>query len=195
MNKSENINELSMDKIIPALINIQREVTNIGKNADGYGYKYAKLESVLNMLRPIFNKHDVLIWQDAAGEDGDKTTITTEFVHSSGQSKKQSITVNIPQLAKMNSLQSLGSVISYIRRYHLMMMIGIAGTEDDDGKAGGEHIDASRDDLKKAVMDCVLAGTFSQENMQAALTHYKVKGIDDLSAQQLQAILTRVNRG
>lgn len=132
---------MSEVKIISALIKIQSEVTNIAKDTQGFGYKYAKLDSVLDMLRPIFNKHGVLIWQDVSSEDGEMVRITTSFIHESGEKKEQVINYRIPALAKMNSMQNLGSAISYLRRYCLMTMVGIAGTEDDDGKTGGDYID------------------------------------------------------
>lgn len=132
---------MSEVKIISALIKIQSEVTNISKDTQGFGYKYAKLDSVLDMLRPIFNRHDVLIWQDVSSEDGEMVRITTSFIHASGEKKEQILSYPIPSLSKMNSMQNLGSAISYLRRYCLMTMIGIAGTEDDDGKTGGDYID------------------------------------------------------
>lgn len=135
---------MSEVKIISALIKIQSEVTNIAKDTQGFGYKYAKLDSVLDMLRPIFNKHGVLIWQDVSSEDGEMVRITTSFIHESGEKKEQVLSYPIPSLAKMNSMQNLGSAISYLRRYCLMTMIGIAGTEDDDGKSGGDYIDSHK---------------------------------------------------
>lgn len=195
MNKSENINELGMDKIIPALIEIQKEVTNIFKGAQGYNYKYAKLDPILDMLRPLANKHDVLIWQDASGGDGNNITITTEFIHSSGQKKGESLNVSIPDLAKMNSLQSLGSTISYVRRYHLMMMIGICGTDDDDGKSGGDHIDESRKELISYMTRASTENSINHEIVIKALMHYGVKEIENLTTQQLQAIIARINKG
>ena len=189
MNKSEQIQELAL-----ALSNLQGELEDAHKSKQGYGYNYADLSSVLGLLRPLLRKHGLSIAQPVSGDAG-SVSITTMLLHSSGQHISSTVTINIDvSNKKMNSLQAAGSTITYLRRYSLMSLIGLAAT-DDDGKAGGEHLDASRDDLKKSVMDCVLAGTFSQENMQAALAHYKVKGIDDLSAQQLQAILTRINKG
>ena len=190
----------ALDKLIPALINIQREVTNVAKSAQGYGYKYAKLDVILDMLRPLCNKHDVLLWQDVSGEDGEKATITTEFVHSSGQTKKRELTVKVPQLAKMNSLQSLGSTISYLRRYCLMSMVGIAATDDegkdDDGHSGGNYIDENtRQDLITYVAASSLESTAMQEIISKALLHYGVKEINDLNMHQLQAIITRINKG
>ena len=195
MNKLENIEhlDLGVDKIIPALIEIQKEVTNVFKSSQGYNYKYAKLDPILDMLRPLANKHNVLIWQDASSIDGHRVTITTEFIHASGQKKGESLNVSIPDLAKMNSLQSLGSTISYIRRYHLMMMIGICGTDDDDGKVGGEHIDNERKELVTMVVAHSLDNGPSQEIIQKAFQHYGVRSAEQLTTAQLHAIINRIN--
>lgn len=209
---------MSEVKIISALIKIQSEVTNIAKDTQGFGYKYAKLDSVLDMLRPIFNKHGVLIWQDVSSEDGEMVRITTSFIHESGEKKEQILSYPIPSLAKMNSMQNLGSAISYLRRYCLMTMIGIAGTEDDDGKSGGDYIDSHKashkaqrtehhqysekveNDENKTSNIMALNNLLAvhggdeeiKELIKKSLDFYKCESIDKLSVSQSQKIIDRI---
>ena len=211
---------MSEVKIICALIKIQSEVTNISKDTQGFGYKYAKLDSVLDMLRPIFNKHGVLIWQDVSSEDGEMVRITTSFIHESGEKKEQVISYPIPALAKMNSMQNLGSAISYLRRYCLMTMIGIAGTEDDDGKAGGDYIDSHKvntaqaraiknnylEDIDiKQQRECKITEIHSMMNavdnnehikdlIVKALAYYGSDSLHGLTLEQLQKTVDRISK-
>lgn len=198
MIKSESIAQLSA-----ALVAFQKEARNVhkGKKVPG-SYTYATLESILDSIKPGLSKNGLAISQLAGGDNGN-ITVTTILMHECGEywGISNSAPVEIP-LSKdgrklLNYAQSYGAQCTYYKKYQAAAIVGIATTDDEvlDPDAREDNGYDMRDDLKKAVMDCVLAGTFSQENMQAALTHYKVKGIDDLSAQQLQAILTRVNKG
>lgn len=187
MNKSENIEHLAL-----ALSNLQGELEDVYKNAQGYGYNYADLSSVLNLLRPLLQKNGLSIAQPVSGDSG-TITITTMLMHSSGQYISSGVTITIDvSNKKMNSLQAAGSTITYLRRYSLMSLIGLAAT-DDDGKSGGEHIDNERKELVTMIVAHSLDNGPSQEIIQKAFQHYGVRNAEQLTTAQLQTIINRIN--
>jgi hypothetical protein len=126
MNKSENITKLSV-----ALCELLAEVKDPKKTKQGYGYKYAELQPILEMLRPLLHKYGLFIIQ-IPGESADKITVETIIMHKSGQWISGITGLKFSQLAKMNEPQSAGSIITYARRYSLSAMIAIAAQEDTD---------------------------------------------------------------
>lgn len=189
MNKSENIDQLAL-----ALSNLQGELLDAHKSSQGYGYNYADLSSVLNIIRPLLKKHGLSIAQPVGGDEG-KVTLTTILMHSSGQFVSSSINVSVDLTnKKMNSLQAAGSTITYLRRYCISSILGLAST-DDDGKAGGEHMDDHIKELRTLVAAYILEPGPRQEITMKAMSHYNVNLIEELSLPQLQAIITRVNKG
>ena len=117
-------------ELIAALSKAQGEITNAAKNAKNPHFKsdYADLAAVLNTVKPALSKHGIALVQGTAF-DGAMVTVTTVLAHSSGGSVSSEASC-VP--AKMDG-QGIGSATTYLRRYSLAAMTGIA-QEDLDGE-------------------------------------------------------------
>jgi hypothetical protein len=98
--------------------------------------KYADLASVLDACRPHLSAGDLAIIQPPAIVMGDERAgamvrVEPWLVHTSGQWFSTSLDAAVPNI----QAQTIGSAITYLRRYGLAAMAGIA-PEDDDGNAG-----------------------------------------------------------
>jgi len=91
--------------------------------------KYADLASVWDAAREALTVNGLSIVQGASA-DAEKVTVTTLLLHTSGQWVKDALTAS----ARDAGPQSVGSCITYGRRYGLAAMVGIA-PEDDDAEA------------------------------------------------------------
>lgn len=125
MNKSENLTELAK-----ALVEAQKEMKNATKDAVNPFFKsqYADLNSVINACRDTLNRHGIAVTQTMELQ-GEKTCLNTTLLHVSGQWIGSSLPLNPVK----NDPQSMGSNISYARRYSLQAIVCI-GAEDDDGQ-------------------------------------------------------------
>lgn len=126
MNKSEGISNLAT-----ALCQFQSEVTNPKNSANNPYFKsrYAPLNDVLNLVRPILSKNGLSVFQSPSG-DGDNIIITTMLLHSSGEWIEAD-----PLILKADkaTAQGAGSAITYGRRYAISAILGISSEDDDDG--------------------------------------------------------------
>lgn len=117
-----------------ALSDFQEECPAINKGAKGYGYKYADLPSIMEVINPLLKKHKLVISQPLDGR-----AIITKLVHiPTGECIESRI--EIPEgvmLKGMNQYQSDGSAITYYRRYSLSVL-GIVTDEDND--AAGKQV-------------------------------------------------------
>jgi uncharacterized membrane protein YgcG len=93
--------------------------------------KYADLAAVRDAIIPVFNKHGLSIIQAPTSDLVGGFTLETRVMHSSGSE----IIWNFPLPSDTSKMQSIGSAISYARRYTLSAIAGIASEEDDDGNA------------------------------------------------------------
>lgn len=127
MNKSESI-----VKIASALVKAQSEMGNAVKDSKNpfFKSKYADLNSVREACIPALNKNGISVLQPTSVVDG-KLYVETLLLHESGEFISGLYEVIA---AKQNDPQSLGSSITYARRYGLQAMVNI-GAEDDDGQA------------------------------------------------------------
>lgn len=122
----------SLSNLATALSKAQGEAKDIVKGKQGYGYKYATLESILSMLRPILSSNGLSVIQ-SNGNEGNLITVTTRLMHSSGEWLEDSGGIEFQLLKGMNNAQSVGSAISYLRRYQISAFMNITSDEDVDG--------------------------------------------------------------
>jgi hypothetical protein len=127
-----------MKNLFKNLAAFQQEVPVIHKGTQGYGYSYANLSTIFEVINPLLKKNGLGFTQ-LVGENNIKTII---FDVNSGETI-ETIT-NIPDnvdLKGMNKFQVLGSAITYIRRYALSSALGLITDKDTD--ASGEQTKVS----------------------------------------------------
>lgn len=128
MRTSEQTSEL-----IKAMINAAPEISSIGKSKQAYGYKYATLDSLIDMLRSVLPKHGLWFMQIPTRADN-KSALSTMVIHSSGQWIEDTIEMTDTELqGKANDTQKIGASITYYRRYALSSIFGVATEDDVDG--------------------------------------------------------------
>lgn len=137
MHTSDTINEIAA-----ALAKAQAEISNVVKDAANPHFRsqYATLAAVLDVARPVLAKNGISIMQPAGSDETGNVVVETMLAHSSGQWMRSSIAC---RPAKADA-QGMGSVITYLRRYSLASMVGIAQA-DDDGEAGSGRGDSPKD--------------------------------------------------
>lgn len=120
------------DQIFAALSKAQQDIKQAKKEKTNPYFKsnYADLPSVWNACKDALSSNGLCISQTFEFNDGIMFIITT-LGHTSGQS----IVSRLPVITAKNDPQSLGSAITYFRRYSLSAIAGItAEDEDDDGE-------------------------------------------------------------
>lgn len=123
-----------MKNLFKAIAAFQQEVPVIHKATQGYGYSYADLPAIFEVINPLMQKHGLGFTQTVNGTQ----LCTTVFHVESGELIEGC--ADIPQsveLKGMNSFQVLGSAITYMRRYQLSAMLGLVTDKDTD--AGGQQ--------------------------------------------------------
>jgi hypothetical protein len=129
MQQSEHINELAaaLAKAQGQMQPAKMEATNpFLKN------KYADLGSVIQASRAALSANGLSFTQHPAIEDG-RVSITTSLMHASGQWQTSTISLPIGEEKGLSLAQSMGKVVTYLRRYSLSAILGIYADEDTDG--------------------------------------------------------------
>ena len=119
--------------LMKAMIEAAPEISSIGKTKQAYGYKYATLDSLIDMLRGVLPKHGLWFTQMPT-RSGDLSVLTTRVFHTSGEWFEDSIQMTDTELqGKANDTQKIGASITYYRRYALSAIFGVSADEDVDG--------------------------------------------------------------
>ena len=130
---SEHVNEIAT-----ALAKAQGAMDNASKDRSNPAFKskYADLASVRDATSGPLSANGIAVLQAAATTDAG-VMVETRLIHTSGQW----LACAVGATPKAYDPQSIGSAITYLRRYGLMSMAGIA-PEDDDGNAASGRNDA-----------------------------------------------------
>jgi hypothetical protein len=115
--------------------------------AVGYGktsYTHASLPNVVNKVGSALSLHGLSAsWRIA--QSNNSITVTCVLSHEAGHSEICPITAGADNSGSKNGIQAIGSTITYLQRYTLLAITGLAtGEMDDDGKSGGDAADAKR---------------------------------------------------
>lgn len=124
---SEAINELAA-----ALAKAQGAMTaaSLDKVNPHFKSKYSSLAAIWDAIRAPLTANGLAIIQ-SIGNCETGIEITTKLLHASGQWIESRLCMPLSQ----NNVQSIGSAITYGKRYALVAMAGIASDEDDDGES------------------------------------------------------------
>lgn len=122
--------EKSLDKLFEALAKAQGEMEGAKKGSQNPFFKsrYADLNSCFEACREALSKQGIAVIQLPSFEEG-RVVVETILGHSSGQSISNKLSLKILK----DDPQSVGSCITYARRYGLVSMVGLS-QEDDDGE-------------------------------------------------------------
>ena len=134
---------LPKDNIYKSLAAFQQECPVVHKGTKGYGYSYADLPAIFEVIMPLLKKHNLGFTQLMDGSE-----LRTILFHTKSGDTIESCAA-IPQdvqLKGMNAFQVYGSAITYFRRYALSSILGIVTDKDID--ASGEQINSKESNVK-----------------------------------------------
>lgn len=122
----------SIAKIAAALHSVQGQLTAVSRSSDGYNYKFADLASCWELVRKPLHDNGLALMQTTRLTEGEQDNVMiTTLLHTSGEWLSGEMLVRPVK----NDPQSLGSSLSYARRYGMMAILGISASDDDGAAA------------------------------------------------------------
>lgn len=173
-----------MKHLFKSLAEFQQEVPTIHKATQGYGYTYADLPKIFEVINPLLKKHGLGFTQLINGTE----LITIVFHVETGETieSKTAIPQGV-QLKGMNDFQVLGSAISYLRRYCISSILGIVSDKDTD--AGGEQVKTEvKNEIKKVAIDDKRLAKALKAITEGEYTTEELLKTFDLTPEQLKNI-------
>ncbi len=120
-----------MSIINKAIISAKREMKQPKFDSEvaysGKKFKYASLSEILNCITFPLLSHDLYLSQKLDWDNG-QAFLITEIRHSSGEH----IGTKFPIDTKDKTMQQIGSQITYVKRYSISALLGLAADEDTD---------------------------------------------------------------
>ena len=115
---------------------IEKDKT-VGYSAGGgrVGYKHASLYNVTQKINAALSAWGLsATW--ATKQEGKQIAVTCTITHKFGHSESTTLSAEADNTGSKNGIQAIGSTITYLERYTLLALTGLATFEqDDDGQA------------------------------------------------------------
>lgn len=168
------------------------EIEGATKSANNphFKSKYADITAVIEAIKPALIKHDLYFTQHP--EPSDRGVTIETWLHHAGGDSLSLGKLYVP--ANKQDAQGFGSALTYARRYALVTAFGVP-TEDDDGNAAAKSQKEAPASMPAEVRDRIIqlceavGGNQSGQICKA----YGVEAITDLSQQQSEAVISRLN--
>ncbi|DAZ90903.1 TPA_asm: recombination protein bet [Cyanophage Cy-LDV1] len=143
-------------------------------------YTHATLADVVDAAVAGMGKHGLSHRWDVRQEAG-RITVQCIVTHDRGHSESTSLTSNPDDSGNKNQIQQVGSAITYLQRYTLMAVLGLAASDmqDDDGRGSGQPEPTLSEEQQAAINDLLEA---SGSDRAKFLAWAKVERVADIPA-------------
>lgn len=150
-------------------------------------YKHAGLYQATEKINAELSKHGLsLSW---VPKTNGTISVTTKITHELGHSEEATISAPSDNSGSKNAVQAIGSTITYLQRYGLLALCGLATVDqDDDARAAGEAI---IDEKQLSQLRDLLA---DKEANEAKFCEYlKVESLEKLPASKYQQAFAAIS--
>lgn len=128
-----------MAKFFAAFSKAQSAINNVLADTAAHKHKYAELHQVLAAIRKPFADNGLAIIQTPSSKVTVKDDmpivkdyLTSMIIHESGEWMQSTVALPSGAVKGTSDIQHLGSMITYMRRYSLAAIAGIAQVDNED---------------------------------------------------------------
>ena len=101
-------------------------------------YRHASLANITSKVNKVLGEQGLSAGWTTTQSNG-AITVTCSITHEMGHSESTSLTASPDTSGSKNAIQAVGSTISYLERYTILALTGLATADmDDDGQGAGE---------------------------------------------------------
>lgn len=165
------------------------QIPPIVRNAKGHNdKKYADFAAIAAVVDPILGKSGLSYRFRTVQTEKAITVTCVLFGH--GHSEENTLTGPPDNSGNKSAIHSIGSTLTYLQRYCLVQALGLAASNDDDGKAAGlgETVNLEQVEQLVALADEVGA------DKEAFCRYFKVDGFADIKVKDFDRAISALNK-
>lgn len=168
---------------------IKKEAPKFKKTKKGFKFKYVDLETIEKKMAPILEKNKVGYYFQTHTFEG--KNVLGIYIFDEDSDCYKTNTLSIPdniELKGMNGYQSLGSALTYFRRYLLVVSFGLT-TEDDVDAISPSQVEKVEIDHLAKIKQLISIG-----RKKTALVRYLDAYKDQISEEVKASIQELINQ-
>lgn len=158
-----------------AVASAKAQIEPVVKNRQGHNTKYADFAAIARAVDPVITRHG-LSYRFRTMQADARISVTCILSHRDGHFEETTLCGPADTSGSKNAIQAIGSTLTYLQRYSLVQMLGLAAANDDDGKAMGSAepiTDTQADKIREMITD-------TGSNLELFLKHLKAESVSDI---------------
>lgn len=181
-----------------AMASAKAEIPNIIKNREvdftspkgRTNYKYEDFGEVARTVNPILAKYGLSYRFRTTSIINEPVTVTCIVSHRDGHYEENTLCAGRDDSGNKNSIQAIGSTLTYLQRMTLKSALGLATSNDDDGKAAGGANAITLEQVEELV---ALADEVGADK-EAFCRYFKVDGFADIPIKDFPRAVAALNK-
>jgi hypothetical protein len=184
-----------------AMASAKAEIPTIRKNrtvdfTSGKGrthYRHEDLAEIAATINPILGKHG-LSYRYRVNSEANVISVTCIVSHRLGYSEETTLSGRPDDSGNKNSLQQVGSTLTYLQRMTLKAALGLAASEDDDGAASGKTTQELRTISKEQIATILSLIDETETDTEQFCRLGKIEAIPDMLAADFDDAVRLLNQ-
>jgi len=162
-----------------AIAAAKAEIPPIQRNAD--------FSAIAKVVDPILSKHGLSYRFRTA--QAERISVTCILSHKAGHFEETTLAGPADTSGNKNAIQAIGSTLTYLQRYSLVQMLGLAASNDDDGKSAGAGECVTLEQVEELI---ALADEVGADK-EAFCRYFKVDGFADIKIRDFDRAKAALN--
>lgn len=146
-------------------------------------YMHEDLAEIARVVTPILSDYGLSYRFRTHYAPNQPVTVTCIISHRMGHTEENTLPGPPDSSGNKNSIQAIGSTVTYLQRYTLKAALGLAAAEaDDDGRASGGDLAITQEqlaELQKLASD-------GAADLEKFCAYFKIDALPDLRASQFE---------
>lgn len=153
-------------------------------------YTHASLANVVKTITEALAVHE-LSHSWSVDQEGNDISVTCSIMHSQGHKESTTLKSTADQSGKKNNIQAIGSTITYLQRYSLLAITGLAtDDQDDDGMKAEDRLTIT--EAQALIVDKLVTATGG--NDEAFLNFYNINSVSEMQQRDYSEAVTMLER-
>ena len=127
-------------------------------------YRYEDFAAVAAAVDPVLARHG-LSYRFRSEQSGNRLKVICRVSHADGFGEETALEAQNDESGNKNAIQSVGSAVTYLQRYTLKLALGLAASNDDDGRLGKDEDEQLIDADQLAQIQQLLTETKSNQGL------------------------------
>lgn len=157
-------------------------------------YQYEDLASIMKQIGPVLSANGLSVRYRTSAEPNQPISVTCIISHRLGHSEENTLMASRDDSGNKNSIQAIGSTVTYLQRYTLKAALGLAASADDDGGRSEEKADDAKaitEAQASVVRELIEKG---QVDIAKFCDLWKVEAITDIPMAKFNDVVASLRR-